>query len=236
MLKIAVCEDDRNFIDLIAGELNLFFSKKNLEIEIFSYESAREFTKSLEYNEYSIYFFDIELGADDGIELATKVRMMDKNGIFIFVTNKSERVYEVFDINTFAFVRKSNLEKELPVVMNRLMDVIEIYTDNRLIKTHNGDIPMTINDIYYVERIGGYLYIHTDKHLYHTRYRYMTEFPFEFDNKIFFEIYRGLMINYSHVICVKNESVMMKNGDELPISRRRKKEFKEMYKKYMLSL
>lgn len=35
MLKIAVCEDDRNFIDLIAGELNLFFSKKNWKLRFF---------------------------------------------------------------------------------------------------------------------------------------------------------------------------------------------------------
>lgn len=234
MIEIAICEDDIDILNKIEKELNNLLMDKNIDYKIDKFLNAGELVDSTSKKKYNIFLLDIEIGADDGVELAREIRNKDRDIILIFITNKNDRVYEVFELDTFGFVRKSNFESDFRRVIERLFSCIDEHINKYIINTEKGDIIICIKEISNIERLGGCIYIKTDSESYKCKYRYTTELPFELSDDVFYEIYRGLFVNYSHVSHIKNESVIMNNGDEFPISRRKKKGFKELFKKYMI--
>lgn len=233
MINIAICEDDIVFRKLIYNEMNRFLNAIGIDGQIKSYSNGQDLLQQKNIYNFDIYLFDIEIGEDDGIDMAKQIRINDNNAIFIFITNKNERVYEVFNLDTFGFVRKSNLKKELPVLMSRLKEKLSGYINKYQIKCENGNRYITLNEIYYIERVSGNIYIHTKEENITTRYRYMTELPFEIINDVMKEVYRGIVVNFNHISHINNNDIIMTNGEKVPISRRKKTKIKDDYREFM---
>ncbi|MEG0249329.1 MAG: response regulator [Peptostreptococcus sp.] len=235
MIKAIICEDDYDFSKKVKKSIESYFRDENIEVTINIANSAKSLIENAEELEYNIFFFDIEIGKDDGIELANYIREGNKNAIFIFITNKNDRVYEVFSLDTFGFVRKDHFNIDFPLIMDRLMKSISQYTYRYLINTKNKEYKLTINDIKYIERVAGVIVIHRDSEQITTSYRYFTELPFNIEkNKNFGEVYRGVFVNYKYLENIDIDFVLLDNEKRLPLSRRKRKVIKEEYKNYIL--
>lgn len=235
MIKGIVCEDDYDFSNKIRENILVSFAEKNIDIEIDIANNTKDFIERIEKTRYDIFFFDIEIGEDDGIELAHYVRSENKKAIFIFITNKNERVYEVFSLDTFDFVRKDHFELDFPKIMERLIFSIEGYMSKYLIKSREKEYLLSLNEIIYIERISGTIILHTADEEIKSKYRYFTELEFSLeDNRNFGEIYRGIYVNYKYIKSIGAESIILLDNKELPLSRRKRKVIKEEYKNYIL--
>ncbi|WP_101773865.1 LytR/AlgR family response regulator transcription factor [Peptostreptococcus faecalis] len=234
MINIAICEDEMSSAKKIENEIKQYFSDYGIEHSVSIYNGADELVKVVENLEFNIFFFDIELGRDDGVELARHIRNIYKDALFIFVTNKSERVYEVFELDTFGFVRKDFFEKDFPDIIKRLVKQLKNHINIYEIKTNEDEVYIRENDIVYVERIAGYITITTREKKIKTGYRYLTELPIDLSDEKYFEIYRGLVVNFKYIDYIEGESVYMLNIEKLPVSRRKKQSLKVAYKNYML--
>lgn len=235
MIRVAICEDEVVFMEKIKKDIAFYFSKFNKESTIDTFNSGEDLIKSIDKEKFNIYFLDIEIGEEDGVRIAEYIRKRDKNAILIFVTNKNERVYEVFSLDTFGFVRKDHLDKDFPEIMKRLEGELENYISKLIIQGKDKEYLLTLNDILYFERVGGLINIKTKEEEIVTKYRYFTELPFSVDIKEFGEIYRGIYINYKYLEGIDTDEVRLTGGIRLPISRRKKKMVKENYKRYLLN-
>lgn len=235
MVRIAICEDEDIFMEKIKSDICLYSSKFRSKTEIETFSSGDKLINSIEKEKFNIYFLDIEIGDTDGVKIAETIRKSDNNAVLIFVTNKNERVYEVFSLDTFGFVRKDNFDKDFPPIMKRLEGEIENYISKLIIKGRDKDYLLTINEIVYLERVGGIINIVTEDGEIVTKYRYFTELPFSVEAKDFGEIYRGIYINYKYLEGIDAEEVRLVGNLRLPISRRKKKTAKEEYKNYLLN-
>ena len=235
MIRVAICEDEAVFMEKIKNDITLYFSKYNKESTIDTFSSGKDLVESIEKEKFNIYFLDIEIGEEDGVRIAEYIRKTDNNAILIFVTSKNERVYEVFSLDTFGFVRKDHFDKDFPPIMKRLEGELENYISKLIIQGKDKEYLLTLNDIVYFERVGGIINIKTEEEEIVTKYRYFTELPFSVDIKDFGEIYRGIYINYKYLEGIDAEEVRLTGGLKLPISRRKKKTVKEEYKNYLLN-
>lgn len=235
MINIAVCEDELIFSKKISMEIEKFFEEYETECTIEVYNSADRLIKRIDKISFNIYFMDIEIGDRDGVKVAEYIRKLDKNAILIFVTNKNERVYEVFSLDTFGFVRKDHFDSDFPKMMERLSKEVDKYVSRYIIQGKDKEYLITINNIIYMERSGGTIIIRTSDFEIETKYRYYTEVPFSVNEKYFGEIYRGIFINYKYLEGFDYQNVRMQGGFNLPIARRKKNIIKEEYKNYLLN-
>lgn len=109
-------------------------------------------------NESHIYFLDIDLGSRlDGIQLASKVREVDPNGIIIFVTAVKDRLFETVNlaIEPLAYLIKANfdvteLQKKIDEIAELLRNRFE--KDESMTVEVAGSIhKINFNDIYFIE-------------------------------------------------------------------------------------
>lgn len=63
--------------------------------------------------------------------------------------------------------------------------------------------------------------------------RSLKGIPFNLEDKNFYEIYRGVVINLSHVKDFIDNEVILSNDNTLFISRRKLKGFKDKFYKYI---
>ena len=168
MLKIAVCDDEREFINIIAGLIKRTFSN-NVET-LDTYTNPRHLLNC--GKSYDLLFLDIDMPILNGIQLAKYYNK--SNASIIFVTNKEALVFEAYNsTDSFGFIRKSRLTEDfenvikrfnrnnqlmhsLTVVINsqiykiRLDHVLQI-SSNEIILSHSERVPVSRNRLKYVK-------------------------------------------------------------------------------------
>jgi len=233
-MKIAVCDDNVKFLEDISSYLYNVFKKSNIDVDLYKFIEVSDLVKSMEHRSFDLYFLDIEIGEDDGIDLAKHISNIDESAIFVFVTSHNARVYEVFSLNTFAFVRKSYLKNDLEEVIKRLIKKYSNIAKKYTLKLDTKkSINISVDEIEYIERLAGVLVIGTKKNkTYTTAYRTIPELEFDLDQ--FVETYRGVYVNLKYVKSIGKDSVIMYSGKNLVMSRRKKKFVEESFREYML--
>ena len=134
MFKIAICEDNKNFIFELKSVIERKIFLYDIKCKIRSFYSGEELLENIIdlKEKYDIIFFDIDLPGLNGIDTAKKIRELHSDTIFIFITYLNEKVYEALDLTIFHFVRKSHFDKEIDMILDLLMQKIEYLAENIL--------------------------------------------------------------------------------------------------------
>ncbi len=114
MLKVAICDDDIQ----TTGKMDLLIewvSQKNVihtEIEVF-WNGKSLIDAVVSGERFDIIFLDIEMERENGISVARKIRLYDKNVFIIYVTNHEHYMRETFSVRPFQFLIKPVSEQEM---------------------------------------------------------------------------------------------------------------------------
>ncbi len=128
MLKIAVCDDEKN----VRSYLISLIRSQDIMCEITEYASAEEYLS--DDGEYDLLFLDIELdGSVSGMELAGQIRKRAQGSqpVIIFVTGYEKYVYDAFDVDAFQYLVKPVNEQRFAEVFRRAQDKILSETEQR---------------------------------------------------------------------------------------------------------
>ena len=74
MMKIAICDDEKEFRDLIRVYIEDYLNTKDILYTIDTFISGEKFLNETFPSEYSIIFLDINMEGMDGITTAKKIR------------------------------------------------------------------------------------------------------------------------------------------------------------------
>lgn len=74
MIKVAICDDDIQFIYKLEQSIFRFAEMKRIKVDVDGYTSGAEFIQKLQQRErYDLLFLDIELGASSGIHIGSGI-------------------------------------------------------------------------------------------------------------------------------------------------------------------
>lgn len=76
MIKIGICEDEKEIQDLIETYLHSILKSINIDYEIKKYNLGEELLES-NLKEIDILFLDIQMGQINGMDTARKIREVD---------------------------------------------------------------------------------------------------------------------------------------------------------------
>ena len=251
MLKIAVCDDEKNIRDYLTA----LVKEQNAECSITGYAAAEDYLADGE--EFDLIFLDIELGSSasgmNGMELAERIRDsgFECQPVIIFVTGYESYVYDAFDVGAFQYllkpVNKDKFaevygrairqilsrqilsqqvlpERDLPQALWR-KKVLTIQYDAGTVKT------ILLDHIYYMESQNHKIVIHfKDGQI--AYYARMGDLEKELEGQ-FFRIHKGYLINLAYVDEYNRTEVTLTSGDRLMISKYKYKDFTKAYLRFM---
>ena len=123
MIKIAVCDDEKYFINEITEILENYLEKSGITYDIDSFNSGEKFIELKEgINRYNVIFLDISMNDLDGMQVARRVREINKDVYIVFVTAFANFMADGYKVDAVRYILK-NIES-LTEAVHECMDAI----------------------------------------------------------------------------------------------------------------
>lgn len=229
-MKIAIVEDEDAAADLLHDYLMQYAEQKGVLIETVRFVDP---TMLLEQYRpiYDLVFMDIVMPHINGYVAAQELRKLDENVLLIFVTNMRNYAIKGYEVGAFDFVVKPIKYNVINMKMNRVLQVLANQKKDRCISVsvNGAKKVLSLENILYVEINGHTLTYHTTEGNFSAR-----------DSLEKAELALGdgfarcnscYLVNLAYVREVQQNTVVVA-GQELPISRNKKKSFLSILANY----
>ena len=228
MLKIAICDDEKKYIDDIEMILNKYGMTASMEMNIETYTDGYEVVKRVNDDvKYNIIFLDIEMNNINGIELAEKIRDKDMHVPIVYVTSHQDYWKQAYKVHAFQFVVKPITEDEIFSVIDDLMSIYESDNENKVIlKCEEETIYAKQSDIlyFYIEKKKT---VHTKicdkKYIVKENLRDIYE---KLNKEDFYPSHKSCLVNFNHIKKLENGyDIIMEDGEFMPLAQNKKADF-----------
>ncbi len=221
-MRAAICEDEKIYAGKLSDSLKKYFCStgEKTEIDIFA-DGVPLVENMIRGEQYNVIFLDIQLESSDGMDIAEKIRKLDKNVPIIFVTGLETRASDGYAVSAFDYIVKSDFDCKFQYVMSRLMQTLEKKSIS-VGDTSGNFCVIPIAEIMYAESEGRGTAIYTHNETVHTNIP-ISKLSAELPESKFIEIYKSIYVNISEIKRTMTDTLELSDKKILPLSRRRKK-------------
>ena len=108
MIRIAICDDEKNILDEVEGYIKNYAEKENyLDIEVFRFDSAKTLISAIEDGKsFDIFVLDVYIGDEMGTTLARDIRKSGIESPIIFATTSLEHAPQSYETGTLRYLIK----------------------------------------------------------------------------------------------------------------------------------
>lgn len=226
MLRICYVEDEkaqelamRNLISQWQGEAALKVYQNG---EAFLFEHSHTCP-------FDLLILDIQLSEGlSGMDLAKKVREVDSHVTIIFLTNDPQYVFAGYEVAAARYFMKPVSADQLYPLLNELAEAQPKEKKYWIFSAGGEKVKFDIDDIQVVEVTKHYIQIYTTDQTYETKLS-LSEAQQAVDAEKFISPHRSYLVQLSKIRRITRSSVIMENGQEVPLSRNKYKEVNEAF-------
>lgn len=210
--KIAICDDESVHIEKIRTILS--------DYETDNYLSPAALLDAVSAGvRYDVLFLDIVMPRIDGISLARALRELDEDMLIVFITSKIEYMQTGYEVRAFRYLLKDQIDEGLPKIWNdiikELLDRQDAYFSYEFErKTYR----LPIRDILYFESNLRRIVVHTKASENATLYGKLDDLSVKYSS--FIRVHKSYLINRRYIRMISAGTVVLSNGEVLPVSRR----------------
>lgn len=124
MIKIVVCDDNKNFLRELQKIFNKCRTVEEIQVEFFS--DGNDLITYCKNNSFNIVFMDIDLGDISGIDITQKLKVLNIEAVIIFISDYDVYFKDIAQVESFKFISKlgiydiKKLENGLNAAINRV--------------------------------------------------------------------------------------------------------------------
>lgn len=227
-LKIAICDDEQTYLDILEDECLLFLESRNQKAEIACFQRGRELLDS--DNEFDIILLDVELPDMDGFSVAEEWKCQQRTGKIIFITSHDEWVQRAFKVQAFRYLYKNGGGQDLSEALD---DALKDMNDNEGIMLEGKEESRFVyfREIRWIEALGDEIAVFLVKG--HLVVRLSLKKIEGYLDERFQRIHKGYIINFQFVEHYNKDRMILDCGKEFQISKRKQKEVKKHYFDYI---
>lgn len=169
MLNFVLCDDNPSAIDRLSKMLNSILISHNLNGQItFTTTNPLNLLSYVQNNTVHVLLLDIDLKSPTtGLQIAEKIRNVDKTIYIIFVTGHFEFGMLAYKYKTFDFLQKPLTKERFEETILRLYS--DVFGDtSRYIRMDNNKTVIKENSIRFIKKEGMKVIFHTDTRDYET--------------------------------------------------------------------
>ena len=237
MICILICDDDAPLAGDLRTKVEACFRSRDVDARIEICRSGAELHNSLALCPPDLIFLDLSLEDADGYRLAGEIRARYLKSEIVFVTSHPERMADAFPYRPIGFIAKPASAREIDGVVNRFLLFYWIADASYHIHTRDSNRQIPLRDILYFESSGHKVYLHLesqDEPLAQTRR--LDEIDQELKDRPFLRIHKSFLVRVDAIASFdrSNLRVILKNGTNLPVSRRYSAQALEQFIHYQL--
>ena len=237
MLRIALCDDEENARDALRIQLEKLMDELEDEI-VYEFSNGRTCINWLTAHpgEVDLLFLDVEMGKENGMDAAKKIRTVNRDLLIVFVTGYTDYVFDGYQVNALDFLVKPVSPEKLKEVLLRAKELLTPPTDRFFVlKNADGAYRLPWDDILYFYSDRRYIHLVTVIKTY-TFYGKLNDIEKQVRNN-FVRIHQRYLVNSDNVTFVGGDFVTVDNPacEKLPVSRAYKKEASEKLARVLLS-
>ena len=231
MIRIAICEDEKDQQELLEGYINEAFKSLSLQYKFDIFSSGEELLESYS-KDFDIVLLDIQLGEINGMDTARKIRLLDNKVEIIFITSLIEYVLEGYEVRAYRYLVKPVKYENLKDNIINCIKEVEIKNKYIIVKEHGNQIKLDINEITYIEVQKKDMLIHTINKNFEVRYS-LEKIEKDLNLDQFVRCHKSFIVNLNYVENIKPNIAILESGEEIPVSRYRYKDVKEKFLKFL---
>lgn len=216
--KISVIDDDSADTEYVAALVSSWAKSAGHTASVLRFPSAEAFLFQYEEEtDFDILLMDIQMGEMNGVDLAKRVRNGNDKVQIVFITGYPDFLAEGYEVDALHYLMKPVSPEKLYAVLDKAIANLG-RAERRLSVTHDRRTDFVpLSQVLYVEAQKQYVLIHTFEQTYRMKQSF-AETIRELD-EFFFQCQRSFCVNLCHVTQIKSGGVLLKNGEEIPISR-----------------
>lgn len=133
MYKIAICDDDKDLLHIIATKIQKYCKNHNIMVEIGEFLDGELLLEYIENQRlYDVYLLDIEMPHHTGMEIAKTIRQYSSMPYIIFLTAYDKYAVEACHMDIFWYLCKEKLDTELTISLDELFFRLSRLEDKRI--------------------------------------------------------------------------------------------------------
>ena len=231
MIAIAIADDDPNDLVELSQRVEAYLKEQSMLFSVHAFTCGTDLLSCTQ--DFDLIFLDIQMNGISGMETAEKLRAGGMTGHIVFVTVLNEYVYDAFDVEASDYLLKPIDNQRFERMMNRICGNLQKTSKPGLLITSRGNTCSLVayDDIFFCEAVNHKMIINTKDTVFECYFK--TE---ELKNRLdgrFFQCHRSYLVNLKHVCGYGNGLALLENGEKIPVSRLRAREFSQKLLQYM---
>lgn len=231
MLHIAVCDDEKDFVQHLTDLLNQYSRETGWDIKITPYYDGMELIDKYDTT-IDLIFLDIRMKLVNGFDAAKRIRQMDETVGIIFLTTLTQYGLEGYKYQAVNYIIK-------PLKYARLKSELDKFighsrkeeTPSLVIANDAGKYKVPLKSIRYIETYNRNLMFHTEQETM-ICYKSMKEMERELCGKGFVRCHTSYMVNLFYIKGIKKLDIELISGEIIPVSQPKRKAFMERLADY----
>ncbi|MDE6252765.1 MAG: LytTR family DNA-binding domain-containing protein [Lachnospiraceae bacterium] len=233
-MKIAVCDDEKEFIDAVCPLLEDWAQQHNIRLTLCRFTDGDDLIAAHRNECMDLIILDVIMPLLSGIDAAKEIREDDSAVPIIFLTSSREFAVDSYDVKAFHYLMKPIVREKFFPVMD---DFLKIFNSQKITftaHTASGFCKIAIDDIDYLEAQDKQVLVHmADGRTIEIREQLSAcESVFLPDNG-FFRCHRSYIVNLKRVEQFTKKEIRMSQNATIPIPRGGYMAFKEAYFNHM---
>lgn len=225
----AVCDACLKDAELLQSYIYRYGYENAMDIKIHLHHSIFSMKNALKRYCYDVVFLDIGMEEGEGKVLAEEI-CGEYQGKLIFITGLRDYAVEAFRLYAVNYLLK-------PVGYLQICDCfarLSISCSEACIQVRCGyrKVSIPLKAIEYIESFNNKVIIHTENQEF-TTYENLSMLYQELKSACFIQPYRSYIVNMSYIKLLDKDMILLKNGKELQVSRKRKQEVMERYSRFL---
>lgn len=230
-MKIAICDDDWHMQQTLRLLIDEIYQDLDMLADGFTSGEALLAAVQKQSQPYQLILLDIEMRGIDGIETAKRLRKLLPDCYIIFITSHDEFALTGYEVAAFRYlvkpVQPEKLTEAISAVRAELSDHITLHVEDGPVEAL-----LRVKDIYYIEAQDKRVRVVLKDTAFSDR-RGIDEIERALAGEDFFRVHRSYLINFRYVARLDKNEILLVSGEQIPLSRLRKKAFKNAFQTYV---
>lgn len=233
-MKIAVLDDDIDFVRKIQNDIIEYFSTIDETIDVIILTENFKLINNLMMKMPDIIFLDVDLKDEyDGFNIAKILKKSFPNIIIVFMSSNNDFVFPALSIDFFQFIRKSSYDEDIPLIFSQLKEFYIQNCKKIVLETNRRKVLIKLDEIIYIMSIGHELFIKTISKEY-TISSSLVKFMKKIDFRYLVQIQRNLVINLNFAEDVLRANVVLFDNTKYKVGRKYQDNLLRVYEEFLL--
>ena len=232
-MRIAVADDETVFTEQIEGQLKQFGRENGIAMSVTVFSDGQALLEQYIRGHWDLVILDVDMPQVNGIDTARRIREKDQKVPIMFITNLAQYAIKGYEVNAVDYVVKPINYYALAMKLKKVVSMWRATEEVPLVLKRNSDIRIVpMSQLYYVESFDHSLHYHTASgEIEMIGAHTLADVEKELPQDQFVRCHNRYVVNLRHVDGITGNHLCVL-GQELPISRNRRKETLEALIRY----